>query len=52
MPPISKRLRQRLTEEQREEVKRAMLDYAIDMEFTSKDLFPDDKLAEKLLDYL
>ena len=52
MPPISKRLRQRLTEEQREEVKRAMLDYAVDLEFTAKDLFPDEKLAEKLLEYL
>ena len=41
MPSILKRLNKRLEPQQREEVKDALLEYAVDNEYTAKDLAAD-----------
>ena len=52
MPPICKRLNKNLTDPEREEVKQALLDYAIDYGYSANELKSDNALVEDLLPYL
>ena len=52
MPPISKRLNRNLTDLEREEVKQALLDYAIDCGYSANELKSDHNLVDDLLPYL
>ena len=52
MPPISKRLTKNLSDPEREEVKQAILDYAIDYGYSANELKSDQYLVEDLLPYL
>ena len=50
--PIYQRMNQRMVEDDRKEIQRALLDYAIDTECECSKLAPNHYLLQKLLPYL